>query len=247
MKKIRISSELAYPIAIIVLSLAVSMLSAADFGISMIVAPAYLLSLKTGVLTFGQAEYVIQAGLFVVLCLILRKFKLVYLFSFATCLIYGFVLDLWRKIPVFDPSVVAPGNMDLWIRIVMFVLGVALTAFAIALFFKTYFYPQVYDFFVKAVSSRYGIKLPLIKTIVDFSCLTASVIMTFAFFGKIVGIGWGTLFMTIINGTAIGLFSKLLDKFFDFQPTFPKFAALFELEKAKEKPVAEEQEPKKAA
>ncbi len=247
MKKIRISSELAYPIAIIVLSLAVSMLSAADFGISMIVAPAYLLSLKTGVLTFGQAEYVIQAGLFVVLCLILRKFKLVYLFSFATCLIYGFVLDLWRKIPVFDPSVVAPGSMDLWLRIVMFVLGVTLTAFAIALFFKTYFYPQVYDFFVKAVSSRYGIKLPLIKTIVDFSCLTASVVMTFAFFGKIVGIGWGTLFMTIINGTAIGLFSKLLDKFFDFRPTFPKFASLFDLEKAKEKPTAEEREPKKAA
>ena len=248
MKKIKISAELAYPLAIIILSFAVSMLSAADFGISMIVAPAYLLSLKTGVLTFGQAEYVIQAGLFVLLCIILRRFKPVYLFSFVTCLVYGFVLDLWRKIPVFNPSVVEPGSMALWLRIVMFVFGVVLTAFAIALFFKTYFYPQVYDFFVKAVSCRYPVKLSVIKTIVDFSCLTASVIMTLAFFGKFVGIGWGTLFMTVINGTAIGFFSKVLDKFFDFQPTFPKFAALFDLnDKAKEKTAIEESEPKKAA
>ena len=227
--KIRLSSEATYVAAIILLSLAVAILSAADFGISMIVAPAYLLSLKTGVLTFGQAEYVIQAGLFIVLCIILRKFRFVYLFSFVTCLIYGLVLDLWRMIPFFDPSVTPPGSMDLWLRAIMFVSGVILTSFSVALFFKTYLYPQVYDFFVKAVSLRYGIKLSVLKTIVDLSCLTASVIMTFAFFGRIEGIGWGTLVMAVINGTIIGFFSKILDKFFDFQPTFPRFARLFDL------------------
>ena len=232
-KKPKISSEITYFVAIILLAFAVAMLTAADFGISMIVAPAYLLSLKTGVLTFGQAEYVIQAGLFIVLCVVLRKFKVAYLFSFITCLIYGFVLDLWRKIPCFDPSVTPPGSFDLWLRIVMFVCGVILTSFSVALFFKTYLYPQVYDFFVKAVSVRYSIKLSILKTIVDLSCLTASVIMTFAFFGKIEGIGWGTLVMALINGTIIGFFSKLLDNLFDFQPTFPKFAGLFVLEQNK--------------
>ena len=227
--KIRLSSEATYVAAIILLSLAVAILSAADFGISMIVVPAYLLSLKTGVLTFGQAEYVIQAGLFIVLCIILRKFRFVYLFSFVTCLIYGLVLDLWRMIPFFDPSVTPPGSMDLWLRAIMFVSGVILTSFSVALFFKTYLYPQVYDFFVKAVSLRYGIKLSVLKTIVDLSCLTASVIMTFAFFGRIEGIGWGTLVMAVINGTIIGFFSKILDKFFVFQPTFPRFARLFDL------------------
>ena len=115
MKKIRISSEVAYFAAIALLSLAVAILTAANLGISMIVAPAYLLSLKTGVLTFGQAEYVIQAGLFIVLCIILKKFKFAYLFSFVTCLIYGIALDLWRKIPCFNPTVTEPGSMDLWL------------------------------------------------------------------------------------------------------------------------------------
>ena len=65
-KKVKVSSEGAYLAAIVLLALAVAILSAADFGISMIVAPAYLLSMKLSVLSFGQAEYVIQAGLFIV-------------------------------------------------------------------------------------------------------------------------------------------------------------------------------------
>lgn len=148
-KKVKVSSEGAYLAAIVLLALAVAILSAADFGISMIVAPAYLLSMKLSVLSFGQAEYVIQAGLFIVLCFVLRKFRPVYLFSFETCLIYGWILDLWRKIPFFNPSTTPPGSMALWLRIAMFVFGMALTSFSVALFFKTYLYPQVYDFLSK--------------------------------------------------------------------------------------------------
>lgn len=228
-RKIKISSEIAYFAAIVLLSLAVAILSTADFGISMIVAPAYLLSLKAGFLSFGQAEYVVQAIVFILLCIVLKRFRFVYFFSFGTCLIYGFVLDLWRKIPFLNPTATPPGSMNLPLRIAMFVIGMILTSFSVALFFKTYLFPQVYDFFVKAVSCKYGIKLSRLKTVVDLSCLTASVIMTFAFFGEIRGIGWGTLIMALLNGTVIGYFSKLLDKAFDFQPTFTRFAAMFKL------------------
>ena len=228
-RKIKISSEIAYFAAIVLLSLAVAILSTADFGISMIVAPAYLLSLKAGFLSFGQAEYVVQAIVFILLCIVLKRFRFVYFFSFGTCLIYGFVLDLWRKIPFLNPTATPPGSMNLPLRIAMFVIGMILTSFSVALFFKTYLFPQVYDFFVKAVSCKYGIKLSRLKTSVDLSCLTASVIMTFAFFGEIRGIGWGTLIMALLNGTVIGFFSKLLDKAFDFKPTFTRFAAMFKL------------------
>ena len=229
MKKIRIPSEVIYLSAIILLSLAVAMLTSADFGVSMIVAPAYLLSLKTDVLSFGQAEYVIQAGVFVLLCAILKKFRPIYLFSFATCLIYGFALDLWRLVPCFNPSVTPAGSMAIHVRIFMFVVGVLLTSFSVALFFKTYIYPQVYDFFVKAVSTKYRLKLSVFKTAVDLTMLTASVIMTFSFFGELRGIGWGTLGMAVVNGTIIGLFSKLLDKIIIVTPAFGKFSSLFDL------------------
>ena len=100
MKKIHIHSETVYIAAVALLSFAVAMISSTGFGVSMIVAPAYILSLKVGWLSFGQAEYVIQAGLFAVLCLVMRRFKVVYLCSLATCIIYGAALDLWRLFPV---------------------------------------------------------------------------------------------------------------------------------------------------
>lgn len=181
-KRIVVSSEITYILAVVLLALAVAILTAADLGISMIVAPAYLLSLKTGVVTFGQAEYIIQAGVFILLCLVIRRFRPVYLMSFVACLVYGAVLDLWRMLPCFDPSVTAPGSMALWLRIPMFIVGVLLTSFAVALFFKTYLYPQVYDFFVKAVSTRYGISLPVFKTAVDVTLLFASTVMSLCFF-----------------------------------------------------------------
>lgn len=230
-RKIKISSEAVYFIAIVLLALAVAILTSADFGISMIVAPAYLLSLKVGVITFGQAEYVIQAGVFVILCLVLKKFRFLYLMSFATCLIYGAVLDLWRKVPCFDPNITAPGSMALWLRTVMFIIGVFLTSFSVALFFKTYFYPQVYDFFVKAISLKYNVKLSVIKTTVDLTCLIASVVMSLCFFKKFVGINWGTLVMALFNGIIIGFFSKLLDRAFEFKPRFKKLSEYFELDK----------------
>lgn len=63
-KKVTLHSETVYLFAILILSFAVAMVSAADFGVSMIVAPAYILSLAVDALTFGQSEYILQAGSF---------------------------------------------------------------------------------------------------------------------------------------------------------------------------------------
>lgn len=53
MKRIKLYNELTYLFALIFMALAVALTAAADFGVSMIVAPAYLLSLKVSFLTFG--------------------------------------------------------------------------------------------------------------------------------------------------------------------------------------------------
>lgn len=71
MKKITLYSEAIYVAALLMLSLAVAMISCTGYGVSMIVAPAYILSLRfPEIFTFGQAEYVIQGVLFIVFCLL---------------------------------------------------------------------------------------------------------------------------------------------------------------------------------
>ena len=230
MKKLKLPSEVVYLAAIVLLAFSVAMLTSVDFGISMIVAPAYILSLVVPNFTFGQAEYVLQAILFVLFCIIMKKFRLSYLSSFVTCLIYGAVLDLFRLIPLFNPTITPPGSMDLWARIVMFVLGVPMTAFSISLFMKTYLYPEVYDLFFMGISKKYRIKTAVFKTCFDMFMLALGTTMTLVFFKKFVGINWGTLVMAIFNGTLISLFSKLLDKCVVAVPIFKSFASHFDLD-----------------
>lgn len=217
-----------YVLAQLGLTLAVAIMAAADFGVSMIVAPAYILSQKFAFFTFGQWDYIIQGVLFIAFCLAMKKFKFTYFVSFITCVIYGTILDMWRTvIPALNPAVTAPGSMGLPVRIAMFVAGSLLTAFNVMLFFKTYIYPQVCDLFVKGIVEKYNLNQIRCKRIFDLSCLLLSLALTLALFRDFVGIKWGTVIITLINGTLIGFFAKLYDKYFETVPLFPKFAERF--------------------
>lgn len=229
-KKIIIPSEFVYILAIVTLAFSVAMITITDFGVSMIVAPAYILSQKFTFLTFGQSEYVIQALLFIIFCIIMRKVKLVYFSSFITGIIYGFVLDLWREMPIFNQNVTSADDISIATRIVFFIVGMLLTSFSVALFFKCYLYPQVYDFFVKGVSKRFNIPLHKFKTCFDLSCLVVAAAMSLLLFHGFVGVSFGTLIMAVCNGTIIGFFSRFLEKHFAFVPIFKNFAKKFRVD-----------------
>ncbi len=227
-KKIPVYEEIIYVAGLLLLSFAVAMVAAADFGVSMIVAPAYVLSLKVDVLSFGQSEYIVQAVLFIVFCILMKRLRLIYFTSFGTCLIYGALLDLWRVvIPAFNPAVTAPGSMAMPVRIAFFVGGMLLTSFSVALFYHTYFYPQVYDFFVKGLSIRYKKDTVKFKMIFDACCLVVAVAMSLLLFRRFVGIGVGTLIMTACNGLLIGWCGKLLEKTLDIRPRQKRLAEKF--------------------
>ena len=231
MKPVRIPAEVIYAAAILILSLSVAMAACTDFGISMIAAPAFILSEKLP-LTFGQCEYIVQGLLFIVFCLLMKKVRLVYFSSFLTGLVYGAALDLWRVlIPHFNPAVTAPGALPMWLRIVYFVVSMVLCSFSIALFFHTYLYPQVYDFFVKGVSAHFRLNRTRFKQCFDASCLVVSCVLTLTLFRRFIGIGIGTIIITLCNGFLIGKFSDLFDKILTVEPLLPRFAAHFDLER----------------
>lgn len=229
MKKITFHSELVYILSLVILSFAVAMTSTTDFGLSMIVAPAFLVSEKFSFLTFGQSEYIVQGILFILMCIILRKVRIVYFSSFATGFIYGLLLDMWRTvIPHFNPEITPAGSLPVAVRVVYFALGMILTTISIAMCFRTYLCAQVYDFFVKAVCEGYSLDSGKFKIGYDFVFLALSVIMSFAMFGKFVGIGVGTIIMTLFNGVLINFFGKVMDRIFEYKPVFRKFSTYFE-------------------
>ena len=216
--KIRVSHELVYILGAAILSLATAMLAAADFGLSVIVSPAYLVSVKTGLLTFGQAEYVVQGILFILFCIIMRKIKLLYFGAFLSGIIYGFILDLWRTwIPHLNPDIYPTGTLPIQLRIVYFVVGFFINILGVTLYFKNRYYPQVYEFFVKGVSEKYHIELSKFKLTFDLTFLALSLVLTLVMFHKIVAIGVGTLIMACCNGPLIGAYSRWFDKHFELK------------------------------
>lgn len=226
MKKKVFYTEFAYILGLIIMAFGAAFMEKADFGLSMIVAPAYLIHLKLSEFlpwfTFGVAEYFFQGALILITILVMRRFKITYLFSFITALLYGTLLDgaIFLISPLPDAAIA--------VRLVWYVLGMALCAFAVSLFFHTYLSPEAYELIVKELASKHG-HIDKIKIGYDLSSMLLSVVLSFAFFGFGVfrGISWGTLVCALVNGFAISGFTKLLERCFVFKNRLG-FAKYFE-------------------
>ena len=211
--------EIAYVVGIVVLALGTAFMEKADFGMSMIVAPAYLIHLKVSqflpFFSFGMSEYVFQAVLLILLSLVMGKGKMSYLLSFVTAIIYGLVLDGMMGLVALLPYT----GIE-W-RVVFYIVGLLICTTGVAFLFHTYFPPEAYELLVKEVAQKYHVTIGKTKTIYDFCSCVFSVVLSLCFFGTFVGVSWGTIVCTIFNGWLIGRIGQVLEANFVFQDAFP--------------------------
>ena len=239
MKKIKRSSELLWLFGIVFVALGVAICGKADLGVSMIAAPAFvvseaLLNLWSG-FSVGVTEYILQGILLVIMCIIVGRFNWKYLLAFAVAVIYGYTLNffIWILGGVSFDSIP--------LRWVMLIIGDIVTAFGVACFFKTYMPLQVYELFVAEFTSRFKFKLTKVKLFFDLSLLAVSVILALTLFGDVTSFDWstigyasfhsiglGTLVTTAINSPIIGFMGKLIDKIFEPTPMCPQIAKFLE-------------------
>ena len=217
MKKKIFYTELAYILGLAVLAIGTALMERANFGVSMVVAPAYLVYLKLSPIlpffTFGMAEYMLQGTLLLIMMLILRRFRLSYLFSFVTAVIYGYTLDgaMWIV-------ALLPGT-GIAARIAFYILGLLGCSLGVSLLFHTYISPEVYELWVKEMSSRRGIDIHKYKTGYDCVSCLVGIILSFVFFGfgHFEGVKLGTILCALVNGYVIGRCAHLLEKTWNFQ------------------------------
>ena len=157
--------ELAYILGLVILALGTALMEKANFGMSMIVAPAYVIHLKVSqflpFFSFGMSEYVFQAFLLVALSLIMRRVRKQYILSFVTAFLYGVILDFLIGLAAYIPF-----EGMVW-RIVLYLAGLVICAIGVALLFRTYFPPEAYELFVKELSQRFHMTIGKTKTIYD--------------------------------------------------------------------------------
>ncbi|MBE6021115.1 MAG: hypothetical protein E7228_05185 [Clostridiales bacterium] len=220
MKKRVFYTELSYILGIVILAIGTVFMEHANLGMSMVVAPAYLVYLKMSQIfpffTFGMAEYTLQAVILILMIVILRRFKITYFFSFITAILYGFTLD-GAMILMDMFTAVADGP-----RIVFFLIGMVLCSIAVSLFFHTYIAPEAYELFVKEVSAKLGVNINKFKTAYDCTSCLIGIILSFIFFGMwhFEGVKIGTVFCALVNGFLIGRFSAFFEKHWEFKDRF---------------------------
>lgn len=79
MKKVPKFNVPAWPIGIVLIALGVVFITKSAFGVSSVVAPAYVIHLKVSQYlpwyTFGTSEYILQGFLLMVMCVVIRRFR----------------------------------------------------------------------------------------------------------------------------------------------------------------------------
>ena len=183
MKKLQKSSELLWVFGVVFVALGVAICSKADLGVSMIAAPAFviseaLLTLWDG-FSVGVVEYLFQGVLLIVLFIIIKKFSLKFSLAFVVAVIYGYFLDffIWLLSGVELNYV--------WLRWVMLIVGDMVTAFGVASFFRTKYPLQVYELFVAKITVHYNIAISKAKLIFDISLLVLSIVLALTLFGDV--------------------------------------------------------------
>ncbi len=221
MKKATFYTELAYLFGIVGLALGTALMEKANMGISMVVAPAYLIYLKLSkfltFMTFGMAEYILQVCLLIMMTMVLRKFKVSYLFSFVTAVFYGFVLDGCMGL------LTNIGALSFSTRIAFYTIGLIICALGVAFIFHTYISPEVYELFVKEVSTKMHCNISHFKIGYDCVSCLIGIILSFLFFGffHFEGVKLGTVFCALVNGKIIGIISTWMEKHLNFIDGLP--------------------------
>ena len=217
-------NEMAWFCGVLLCALGVVLCTKAGFGLSMIAAPAYILHVRlrtvSSFFTQGVCEYLWQGALLVGMCLGVRRFRFRYLLAFATAVLSGLAIDGWLFL-LGGNSVLA----SMALRVTCFACGELLTTFAVALFFRTSWPLQIYELLVTEVSDRYHATVDRVKLINDIAMLIVSLVLALGLNRSLDGIGIGTLVITAVNAVLIGMFGRLLDRFFTFESRLPRLSA----------------------
>ena len=225
MKKISKMNEAAWALGIVLCSLGVALCTKADFGLSMIAAPSYILQIRLSEIfpwySRGVSEYMWQGLLLILLCIVMRGFQFRYLLSFFAAMVFGYTLDGWLFILGGGAAFSA-----LWMRICVLILGELITAFAIAFYFRTDMPIQIYDLLVKEISKSRGIEISRVKRVNDLVMLILSVLLALLLNHSCQGVGIGTVLITLLNAPLIAAVGRLIDRVFSFEPRFPQLIVM---------------------
>lgn len=218
--KLHKCGEIAFVPGVLLLSLATVLMSKAGFGLSMVVAPAYVLADWIKIIPTGTMCYIYQGVLVAATAIVCGKFKLSYLVTFLSAVIFGVFVD------IFGAALSFVNATQLWQRVLLFILAIPINSLSIALLLHSYLPPQAPELFVREISNRFGLKMYKTKYVYDLCSCALSIVLSFLLLGRLAHVGVGTVVYAFVNAPLIGVFGGWLDKIADYEPRLMWLRAL---------------------
>jgi uncharacterized protein len=206
--KIKINPFISFAAGLALLSFGVVLVVKANYGVTVVISAAYVLSQKFTVLSFGKINYIVQGVVFIIMIIVMNKINAKYFLSFLASVIFGYAIDLFTYL-LLNFSVTSH-----YLRIMLFAFSIVIISLGLVFFLKSKLPIMPFDLFVREVSTKYNIKIEKFKTAFDIILLMIATTLSFIFFGRLNGIHIGTLVSALTIGSCIDFFIKVFDKYF---------------------------------
>ncbi len=215
--KIKINNLVSYSIGQVLLSIGVVLAIKSSYGVTVATAVAYVLSEEVTRISFGTFTYFLQGIIFILMLIILKTKNPVYLLSFATAIVTGYMIDSARLLM---SGIMLDSHL---FRSAAFVSSIFIISTALVFFIKSDVPILPFDMFVKKVTDKYNMSLAKFKMGFDIANLLLAIILCFYFFGQLNGIYLGTVISALTIGPCIGFVIKIFDKCITITKRNPTF------------------------
>ena len=189
-----------YLAGMIILAFGITLNTKTDLGVSPIISVAYTFSQITGfslgLMTF--LWYLIMIALQAVL--LGKDFKLYQLLQIGVSFVTSWFINM------FDAAL--PEAEVLWMKILLLVGAVVITAVGVVLTVGMEMVPNPADGFASVLGKKLKKGLGFGKNLFDFSSIFLSLMVSLLWEGRLIGIGAGTFLTMILTGRVIALIHK---------------------------------------
>lgn len=178
-----------------------------NLGISPVSSVANVISIKIPALSIGTWVMLWNCFMLVIQILILRKdFKLIQLLQFPLSFLLGWFTDLnllWVKNIPADAYIV---------QLLLVICSSLVLATGVIFMLVSDTIMNVGEALVNVISQKLNKNFGTVKVVFDVTIVALSVILSFAFFGKLVGTREGTIITACLTGTNVKILSKFIRK-----------------------------------
>ena len=195
-----VARYLVLALGVLINSFGIALITKGALGTSPISSLGYVLSLSFPALSFGATTFIVNLVFIAIqIALLRRDFQPVQLLQLVVNVVFSEFIDVsTRLLGFFEPT---------WlpVQLLCVVLGCAVLALGISIEVAPNVILVPGEGAVRAIASVCTARFGTVKVCFDLTLVAIALILTFAFFGEVRGLGLGTVISALVVGRLVNL------------------------------------------